>query len=172
MNGPLDRSIIGDNEPERLSALEKYKILNTPPEKAFSHIANMVAKSFNVPIALISFVSEEEVFFKANFGYEEQDRADRGISLCALAILQDETTVFENPLEEPCLLSNPIVHGDFGLRFYAGAPLKTSDGHNIGTVCIIDHKQRFFSKDQIKLLEDFSEVIMDLLNLRKIALSK
>ena len=73
-------------------------------------------------------------------------------------------------MEEPCLMANPLVQGSFGLRFYAGAPLKTTDGYSIGTVCIVDTKQRFFSKDQIQLLEDFAGVVMNLLSLRRIAL--
>ena len=169
MKNTFGKVIIPENDEERLNALAKFKILNTPPEENFNHIANMVARIFNVPVALISFVGKEEVFFKANFGYANQT-ASRGVSLCALAILEDAVTVFEDALKEPCLLANPLVQGDFGLQFYAGAPLKTEDGFNIGTLCILDFKQRFFSTDQTKLLKDFAIIIMELLNFRKLVL--
>lgn len=172
MTNTFGKEIIPENDQDRLLELERFKILDTSPEESFNHIANLVAKVFNVPIALISFVSKEEVFFKANFGYKNSTHAGRGVSLCALAILEPETTVFENALKEPCLLANPLVQGDFGLRFYAGSPLKTPDGYNIGTLCIIDFRQRFFSKDQIKLLEDFASIVMDLLILRRVAIAK
>ncbi len=170
MKNTFGKSIIPANEQERLLALERYAIVNTLPEESFNHIANMVGRIFNVPIALVSFVSKEEVFFKANFGFPEHKHMDRGVSLCSLAVLDDDVTVFENALIEPCLLANPLVQGKFGLRFYAAAPLKTADGYNIGSVCIVDTKQRFFSKEQTLLLADFAQIVMDLLNLRRIAL--
>jgi GAF domain-containing protein len=118
-----------------------------------------------VPIALISFVDAERVFFKANHGFK-QKYADRGVSLCALAVLDNNVTFFEDARKEPCLMANPLVQGEFGLQFYAGAPLRTKDGYNIGTVCIVDKKQRFFSKEQSQMLEDFAILIMDLIYLR------
>ncbi|KQT18126.1 hypothetical protein ASG31_05170 [Chryseobacterium sp. Leaf404] len=71
-------------------------------------------------------------------------KTNRGKSLCALAVLDKNVTVFEDALKESCLLSNPDVTGDFGLRFYAGAPLISDDGHLIDTLCIIDEKSRTF----------------------------
>lgn len=171
MNNTFGENIIPDNDQKRLQALNTFKILDSSPEESFTHIAHMIARIFNVPVALISFVSKDEVFFKANFGYPDHTHAPRGVSLCSLAVLNDEVTLFENAKEEPCLMANPLVQGEFGLRFYAGAPLKTADGFNIGTVCIVDFKQRFFSKEQTKLLEDFATVVMNLLNLRRLAMA-
>lgn len=169
MKNTFGIDIIPDNENDRLAELRKFRILNTPPEKSLNQIALVVAKVFNVPISLISFVADEDVYFKGNFGLKS-DSASRGVSLCAIAILQDATTVFEDTIEEPCLLANPQVHGEFGLRFYAGAPLRTPDGFNIGTLCIVDFKQRFFSSEQIALLEDFASMVMEVLVMRRIAL--
>ncbi len=170
MKNTFGKNIVPDNDEERLLALERFNILNTSPEESFNHITHMIARVFNVPIALISFVSREEVFFKANYGYPNHTHVDRGVSLCSLAVLDEKVTVFEDALQEPCLIANPLVQGKFGLRFYAGAPLKTTDGYSIGTVCIVDTKQRFFSTEQTQLLEDFATVVMNLLNLRRIAL--
>jgi signal transduction histidine kinase len=115
---------------------------------------------------LISLVDEEEVFFKAGVGMGNVKSAGRGVSLCSLAILSPEPTVIVNPVEDPCLLANPLVHGAFGLRFYAAAPLITTDGYRIGAVCIVDKEQRSFSKKQEQQLIRFSKVVMHEMNLR------
>ena len=166
MNNTFGMQIVPENDTDRLESLKRYKILGTTPEKQFDQLAMMIAKVFNVPIALIAFVDENEVFFKANIGMGNVRNVDRGVSICSLAILQSEPTIFTNPIDEPCLLQNPLVHGEFGLRFYAGVPLVSADGFNIGSVCIIDKKQRFFNNDQIDLLKDFSVHIISLLELR------
>src|SRR5438309_4065060 len=130
--------IIPANETERLASLKAYEILDSGPEIFFDNLAQIMARCFNVPIALISLVDEERVFLKARVGMPETQYVPRGISLCSLAVLDHRPTVFENALKEPCLLANPLVAGEFGLRFYAGAPITTPDGHNIGTVCVVD----------------------------------
>src|SRR5688572_16439291 len=140
MENTFGINIIPANDQERLEALRRFQILDTPPEESFDRLAKLTAQIFNTPIALISFVAEDQVFFKANKGMGTSRYTSRGISLCALAILNRDVTVFENPLEEPCLLANPLVNGKFGLRFYAAAPLVTRDGFAIGSLCIVDKK--------------------------------
>ena len=168
MENTFGRNIIPLNEPERLQALRRLNILHTPPEASFDRIAKLSAQIFNTPIALISFVAEEEVFFKAAVGMGKTRYASRGVSLCSLAILSTEVTVFENPLEEPCLLSNPLVTGSFGLRFYAAAPLMV-EGLMIGSVCIVDKKPRYFNEDQKHMLQQVAAVVMDQLEGRMAA---
>lgn len=143
-------------------------ILNGYPSKYFHDMAATIARAFNSSIALISIVKSEEVEFRGNFGMEETSTVDRGMSLCSLAILDDNPTVFEDATKEPCLLTNPLVAGNFGLRFYAGAPLKTRDGYNIGTVCIVDKEPRPFSEQEISLLNRFAENVMEELEERKL----
>lgn len=159
-------NLIPDNEEERLRKLQEYEILDTPPEGAFNHIAAIAAHMFKVPIALISLVDAERVWFKANLGLGNIKNVPRGDSLCSLAVLSDEPTVFENTLSEPCLLANPLVSGNFGLRFYAGAPLKTADGLNIGTLCIVDKQVREFSESDQKMLVGLASIVMDEIELR------
>lgn len=159
-------NIIPSNESERLNALNRYEILDTPPEGAFNKIASIAVKLFNVPIALVALVDKDRTFFKANLGMEGVSSVDRGMSLCSLAILQETATVFEDALKEPCLLANPLVAGSFGLRFYAGAPLKTRDGYNLGTLCIVDKEPRTFSDKDRDLLENLASVVMDEIELR------
>jgi GAF domain-containing protein len=162
MENTFGMQIIPPNEEERLAKLHCFNILNDYDETGtFKHIAAMAAHIFKVPIALVSFVDKEQVFFKGNIGMEGTDSVSRGESLCSLAILKEEATVFENAKEEPCLIANPMVAGSFGLQFYAGAPLKTSDGFNIGTVCILDKKPRKLSGTEQYLLENLASAVMD-----------
>jgi GAF domain-containing protein len=161
MNNTFGKEIVPPNEQERLQALRQYQILDSDPEPGFEKIAKLAAKIFNMPIALISFVDEEQVFFMANVGMPGVRSTDRGVSFCSLAILDEDPTVIERPLEDPCFRSNPLVKGNFGLRFYAGAPIRTPDGHNIGTLCIVDKKQRYLTEAQKALLADLAAIVMD-----------
>ncbi|MFC5270293.1 GAF domain-containing protein [Adhaeribacter terreus] len=166
MNNTFGKNIIPENDEERLAALRNYKKVDFQVDNHFNKIARLAAKIFNMPIALIAFVDKEEVLFKANVGMEGTDTVSRGISLCSLAVLDEDVTVFDRPLEEACLLSNPLVTGQFGLRFYAGAPLKTRDGYNIGTLCIVDKKQRYITEAQKSILQDLASITMDQLDCR------
>jgi PAS domain S-box-containing protein len=165
-------NIIPENDAERLLALKRYRIMDTPSEESFDNIAKLATQIFNVPISLISLVDAEKVFFKANIGMGKAKEANRGKSLCALAVLDTHVTVFEDALKEPCLIANPNVAGDFGLRFYAGAPLTTNDGFLIGTLCIIDKQPRTFSKIEEKILQGLATAIMDQVELRLSALEE
>lgn len=166
MLNTFGKEIIPDNEQERLAALARYEVLDSPPEGAFDKIASLAQAVFSVPIALIALVDSKRVFFKANVGMEGTTQVHRGISLCSLAILQEEVTVFENASEDPCLLHNPLVAGSFGLRFYAGAPIITHDGYRVGTVCIVDHQPRQFSEGQRDILKQMASLVMNELELR------
>nr|WP_314497933.1 ATP-binding protein [uncultured Chryseobacterium sp.] len=163
-------NIIPDNEAERLKVLARYRITDTPSEDSFDGIARLATQIFNVPISLLSLVDAESVFFKANMGMGKAKEANRGKSLCALAVLDKEVTVFEDALKEPCLIANPNVIGDFGLRFYAGAPLITHDGFLIGTLCIIDQKTREFTQSDRNILEGLAKTAMDQIELRRSSL--
>lgn len=165
-------NIIPDNDSERLLALKRYRILDSPSEASFDNIARLCTQIFNVPISLVSLVDAERVFFKANVGMGKAKEANRGKSLCALAVLTPEPTIFEDALKEPCLIANPNVAGDFGLRFYAGVPLITPDGFLIGTLCIIDQQPRTFSKQEETILKGMAVSVMDQLELRLAALEE
>ncbi|RZJ44656.1 MAG: GAF domain-containing protein [Chryseobacterium sp.] len=162
--------IVPENDKERLKALHRYKITDTPSEDSFDGIAKLATQIFNVPISLLSLVDAESVFFKANIGMGRAKEANRGKSLCALAVLDHKVTVFEDAIKEPCLMANPNVMGDFGLRFYAGAPLITHDGFLIGTLCIIDKKPREFSEAERKILEGLAATAMEQIELRRSSL--
>jgi GAF domain-containing protein len=167
MNNSFGKRIIPENDNDRIKALESYEIMHTLPEGFFNNLAFIIAKTFDTPIALISLVDRDQVFFKANVGMPGVEYVDRGVSLCSLAILDDEPTIFEDASSEPCLIANPLVAGEFGLKFYAGAPIVTPDGFNIGTVCIVDKKPRSFSEREQELLVQFSKSAMDAIVERK-----
>ncbi|MFD2148022.1 GAF domain-containing protein [Mucilaginibacter antarcticus] len=166
------KNIVPDNDAERLIALKRYRIMDTPSEESFDNIAKLASEIFNVPISLLSLVDADRVFFKSNVGMGKAKEANRGHSLCALAILDERVTVFEDALKEPCLIANPNVAGDFGLGFYAGAPLITHDGFMIGTLCVIDKQPRLFSKQDEKILAGLARAAMDQVELRLSALTE
>lgn len=157
---PLD-----SQENARLAALRRYDILDTPPDGSFDHIAAVAARLFDVPIAIVSLVDHDRIWFKAGHGIDvEQIGRDPG--LCASAILQDDPYVLTDASCDPRSLANPLVAGEFGLRFYVAAPLRTSDGHNLGTLCVIDQSPRPVTEAQIAQLEALAAVVVDQMELR------
>ena len=162
MDNTFGQSIISDNEYERLEKLHSLHVLDTYEENGtFKHIAAIASRMFDVPIALVNFVDKDYVVTKAQVGLDEAPTVSRGISLCSLAILRTDVTVFENAREEPCLVANPMVAGNFGLQFYAAAPLITKDGHKIGAVCVVDKEPRGFPASDQKMLESLAAIVMN-----------
>jgi GAF domain-containing protein len=153
-------------ETERLNAVKRYEILDTPPDGSFDRITALASRIFNMPIAIISLVDHDRIWFKSSHGLAGVGQIDREPGLCASAILSDEVYLVENAIEDPRCLTNPLVCGDFGLRFYAAAPLKTRDGYNLGTLCIIDRKQRYINSEQTGMLHDLAAIVMDEMELR------
>lgn len=161
----VDPSIIPENEAARMAAVEGYGILDTPADGAFDRITALAARLFDVPIAIVSIVDHDRIWFKSHHG-TTVEQIDRDPGLCASAILQDEVWVVENAVEDLRTLANPLVTGDFGLEFYAGAPLTTREGHNLGTLCILDVKPRTMSPDDTANLRDLAGLVMQDLELR------
>ena len=154
-----------NTELERLAALRRYEILDTPPEGAFNRLVKAAASLYNMPIAIVSLVDEDRIWFKAEFGVGTNQIA-RAPGLCASAILSDDVYVVENARTDPRTLTNPLVAGQFGLQFYAGAPLITKDGYRLGTFCIIDRKPRYINKSQKEALHDLAAVVVDEMEIR------
>ncbi|CAM4131974.1 GAF domain-containing protein [Pedobacter westerhofensis] len=159
MENTFGRNIIPQNEQQRLENLKKYNILYTESESAFDELAAYTAAVFDMPIAMINFVDKDNVWTKAIQEGEHHYKVERGSSLCALAILKDEVTVFENALKERCLLANPYVAAENGLRFYAAAPIGTTEGYNIGVICIIDRQPREFGLEDQAVLESIARMV-------------
>jgi two-component sensor histidine kinase len=158
-------AIISDAEVKRLANVRRYDILDTPPDGSFDRITALAAKLFSVPISIISLVDHDRIWFKSHHGLDVQ-QIGRDPGLCASAILQDEPFLLTDAKIDPRSLANPLVAGDFGLRFYLGVPLKTSDGFNLGTLCVIDREPKAITESQIADLKDLASVVMDQMELR------
>ena len=126
-----------ENEQLRIAAVKRYDILDTPPDGAFDRITAIAARRFNVPISIISVVDEDRIWFKSHHGLDI-NQVDRELGLCASAVISNQPHIILDAQIDPRSLANPLVAGEFGLRFYAGVPLQTQDGHNLGTLCVID----------------------------------
>ncbi|MEP0888563.1 MULTISPECIES: PAS domain S-box protein [unclassified Leptolyngbya] len=162
----VNTALIPANEPERLAALRRYNILDTPPEIAFDRITALAARLFNVPTALVSLVDGSRAWFKSCYGFNQQEVA-RDATICSFALLCDDVLVVPDARQDERFACNPFVQREPGLRFYAGAPLLTSDGFNLGTLCLLDSNPRdSFTDDQKATLKDLAAVVMDELELR------
>ncbi|WP_113651973.1 GAF domain-containing sensor histidine kinase [Pedobacter namyangjuensis] len=165
-------NLLPDNDQERVLALDKYAIFNAPREKAFDNIVSLAQAIFKVPIAHLSFLDDKHEFVMASEGLGHVGLIPREESLCALTVLRADVVIIENALEEPLLTSHPYVNGDFGLRFYAGAPIITPDNFVIGTLCLVDQKPRNLSEHEITVLKELAKVAMEQLELRMVNLEK
>ena len=152
------------SEAKRLAAVRRYDILDSPPDGAFDRITALAARRFGVPIAIISIVDEDRIWFKSHHGLPVE-QIDRKPGLCASAILHDTPYLVEDARIDPRSLANPLVAGDFGLRFYAAVPLTTSDGYNLGTLCVLDKEPRPIDPALIEDLKDLASIVMDQLEL-------
>ncbi|MEO6857290.1 MAG: GAF domain-containing sensor histidine kinase [Solirubrobacteraceae bacterium] len=161
----ISPSIIPPDEDERLAAVRRYQILDTPPDGAFDRVTQLAARLFGVPISIVSIVDEDRIWFKSRHGIDAV-QVGRDPGLCASAILQHEPLVIADASVDPYALANPLVAGDLGLRFYAGAPLTTWDGHNLGTLCVIDKEPRLISDEDAATLEDLAAIVVHELELR------
>ena len=154
-----DPSILAADEVGRMEAVHRYQILDTPPDGAFDRITALAARLFAVPIAIVSVVDHDRIWFKSHHGVEIS-QVDRDPGLCASAILQDDPWIIHDATADPRALSNPLVAGELGLQFYAGVPLRTSDGYNLGTLCILDREPRTLSDHELTTLEDLAAIVM------------
>lgn len=150
--------IVPGDEIERIEALHAIGVLDSPQDWAFDRLTELACKYFDTPIAIVTLVDSDRIWFKSCHGIDDIRQIDRGPGLCASAIMQDETYVCSNLLEDPYSVSNPLVAGDLALRFYAAAPLRTKDGHNLGTFCVLDRVPREFSQEQSSDLKLFAEL--------------
>ena len=148
---------IPSNEHERLQALRELLILDTPPEERFDRIVRFAADEFDVPIALISLIDSERQWFKARVGLDACETG-RDISFCGHAVHAGELLMVENALCDPRFFDNPLVAGAPHIRFYAGAPLRLRSGAIVGTLCVIDTRERRLDAVDRSILESLREL--------------
>ena len=171
---PLASSAVGGQTPseveaERLRAVRRYDILDTPPDGAFDRITELASSLFGVPISIVSIVDTDRIWFKSHHGVEAEE-IPRDPGLCSSAILADDIYVVEDALTDPRTLANPLVAGALGLRFYAAQPLVTAEGHRLGTLCLIDREPRQLSEKEAAILQTLAATVMDSLELRLAAI--
>lgn len=149
-----------------MQALKPYRVLASVPDTVLDEFVRLTARLFDMPVALISLVEEAEVAFKASYGMDVPARVSRQESMCSVAILHEETSVFEDLKTQPCELVEPMLVEKMNMRFYAGHPLQTPEKANIGTLCVIGREIGFFSTEDRLLLKELADVVADLLRLR------
>lgn len=134
---------VPEREAERLAALYRYRILDTPEEEPFNRLAMLARDLFDTPIALVSFIDESRQWFKARVGVDVQ-QTPRGWAFCAHAIQSPDDTPFVVPdaSRDPRFAGNPLVVGAPHIRFYAAVPMRSPDGFALGTVCVISDQPR------------------------------
>ena len=149
----------------RLKALDRYAILDTPREASFDELVRFVADICGTPIAAINLIADGRHFFKAEVGLGVR-ATPLETSFCAHALLQDEFMLVPDAAADPRFACNPLVTGPPGVRFYAGALLRTDDGLAIGTLCVLDTRPRQLDELQRRAIQVLARQAMNLLNLR------
>ena len=158
-------------EPARLAALRAYDILDTPRESDFDEIVMLASRICETPISVINLIDEERQWFKAETGLGVRE-TPLDTSLCAHVILEEDFVEIPDTLADKRMADNPLCTADPGLRFYAGALLKSSDGYPIGTLCVLDNQPRTLNALQRDALRILADQVMTQLNLRAVIASE
>jgi hypothetical protein len=153
-------------EKKRLHVLWQYEVLDTVPEEVFDDLTELAARICGAPIALISLVDEHRQWFKSKVGITVKETS-RDISFCSHAIEQEGLFIIPDATKDRRFANNPLVTSDPKIRFYAGAPLITPDGHAIGTLCVIDKIPRELRPEQQQALRVLARHVMTQLELRR-----
>ena len=155
-----------DREAQRLQALLDYGVGDTEPEAAFDELTQLASQLFGMPIALVTLLDRDRVWFKARVGTTARE-SSREVSICNLTIDAKAPVVVHDTWLDSRLANNPQVTGDTPIRFYAGAPLNTPEGFTLGALCVIDHQPREFSDQQRDTLMVLARQVLAQLELRR-----
>jgi len=156
------------DEPGRLAALERYRILDTPREESFDAITALVRDVLDVPISAVSLIDVNRQWFKSLQGLGITE-TPRDISFCGHTILNRAPMIVPDATIDTRFATNPLVTGDPNIRAYAGVPLCSPDGYNFGSLCAIDTRPREFNDTHIAMLAKFAGLVVNEMELRTIA---
>lgn len=161
------KASIPENEEERLRALRDYNILDSLPEEDYDAIAKIASSICNSPIALVSLIDKDRQWFKSNYGLDARE-TPRDFAFCSHSILNpNELFIVNDARKDERFFDNPLTTGKPNVVFYAGAPLNTSEGFPLGTLCVIDNKARELDENQKDSLKLLAKQVVSLLELRK-----
>jgi GAF domain-containing protein len=163
----LDARLAPDDETRRLEILQSYNVVDTAAEPAYDDIVSMASLMCATPIALVTLITEDRQWFKARMGLDMSE-TPRDHAFCAHAIRDPSTImVVQDATKDPRFMHNPLVVGEPGIRFYAGAPLLTPSGAALGTVCVIDRVPRQLTPAMAQGLQALARQAGELLALRR-----
>jgi GAF domain-containing protein len=160
---------IPQNEPARLEALHRYRILDTAPERTYDDIVRLASFICGTPIGVMSLVDRERQWFKASVGIETVETS-RDAAFCAHTIMEPALLIVDDAMNDQRFASNEMVMGEPFIRFYAGAPLITPDGFALGALCAIDRTPHHLTSAQESALTALARLVMTELELRRVSL--
>lgn len=153
------------DEPARISALHRYRILDTEPEQRFDDLTMLASQICDTPMSLITLIDSDRQWFKSRVGLDVTETS-RSVAFCTHAIQQPAIMQVADATHDARFRDNPFVTGEPNIRFYAGAPLVTPDGQALGTLCVLDVKPRTLTPDQLRALDALRRQVQALLELR------
>jgi PAS domain S-box-containing protein len=146
------------DEAQRLATLHALDVLDTPPSDELDRITRLASRLFKAPMSAIALIDADRQWFKSSVGLAASE-TERALSFCGHTILQDEALVVNDARHDPRFADNPVVTGAKPVLAYAGQPIRSREGHALGTLCVIDHKPRHFSAADLDTLKDLAAMV-------------